>query len=184
MNAKKIFTATLFFIFSAAICMAQSDPSKTLGNLDLNAIKKLRILTGAKDYTMSLTTSIINKNAETLRLRNGEFEVTFDRQGGGKMLVGHTRVADQVVPGKSGETPGQADMPLSVLVGPLAQPTVDRLMEAINIIGDPAAPLRITVKGTAEVGMQLPRGWVYEQGRRFEVELVFTPAFQRDFVLK
>lgn len=184
MSTQKIAAAALFVIFAVGTCMAQGDVPKMVGNLDVYGIKKMAITSGPSGYSMMLQSTFTNANAEALKLRNGDFEVVFDRPKGGTILLGQTRIAEQIVPGKAADRPGQADGTLNVAVGPNSQATVDKLIEVINIISDPAAPLRISIRGKAEVGLQLPRGWVFEQGRRFEVDLVFTPALQREFLLK
>jgi hypothetical protein len=119
-----------------------------------------------------------------LRIRNGEFDVSFDRGTLPPLVLGKTIVADQIVPAKKGDQAGAAAMELTIFLGPRSEETMDRLLTVYNIIGDPISNLKMVVKGKAEVGLQLPRGWVFEPGRKFEVELVFTPAVQREILLK
>ncbi len=176
--------AALLMILAAGTCLAQTEIPKMLGSLDVYGIKKLQITSSATGYSMMLLATFTNANAEAVRLRNGDFEVTFDKPEGGEIRIGQTRLTDQVVPGKTGDRPGQSDVTLNVSVGPQSQTTMEKILDAINIIGNPSVPLRIGIKGRAEVGLQLPRGWIYEQGKKFEVDLGFTPAIQREFLLK
>lgn len=184
MKRNGFISVPVFWVLVAGTCMAQTDIAKMMGNLDVYGIKKLQVMSNPNDYSMSLVATVTNANSEALRLRSGECEVIFDKKKGGALLLGRTRIIDQILPGKAGDQAGQADMSLLISVGPQSPSTVDKLFEVVNIIGDPDANLRITIRGKAEVGMQLPRGWVYEQGKKLEVELVFTPAIQREFILK
>jgi hypothetical protein len=184
MKAIRFFLLISMAVAAVEICMAQADVQKTLGNLDISAIKNMQMVKGSDGYFLKLTVILTNQNAEALRLRNGDFELTFDRAKGGLLDLGKTSVADTIVPGKKSAGPGTADMLLDVAVGPKNEQTVDRLTEMFNLIGDPVANLRMVVKGRSEVGLQLPRGWFFEQGKKLEVELVWTPEIKREIVLK
>ena len=173
-----------FILVTAAVSMAQADVQQTVSNLDISAIKKMQIRWDARGYTMDVQVNLTNANAGALRLRNGEFEVTMEGSKKGPIDLGSTSLKDQIVRGKVGEQPGNELMALSVFMGPPGQATVDKLIDVFNLFGDPVLNLKMVIRGKSEVGLQLPKGWVYEQGKKYEVELTFTPAFQREFVLK
>lgn len=189
MNRYRITAVILFLMLATGVCMAQVDVPKTLGNVDVYGIKKFEIKStvdehNERDFTLYLAATTTNANPESLKLRNGEFEVIFQGQDGRPLLLGRTKVAEHVMSGKTGNQAGRDEMGMNVRLGPRDQETVQKILEIINIIGNPDAVVRILIRGKAEVGMKLPRGWVYEQGKKFEIELVFTPEKQRDWVLK
>ena len=185
MKTYRLISIFLFLLFAAGTCLAQIDIQKTLANLDIVAVKKMQVEKSAQGYTLRLITILSNTNAESLRLRNGEFELSFDRGPNlTPIVLGRTTVASQDFPGKKGDQGGTGSMELVVTVGPRNEETLDRVLAMYNIVGDPAALLQIIVKGRAEVGLQLPRGWVFEQGKKVELELNFTPQVQREVVLK
>jgi len=178
MSTNRIAIVMLFAFFAVGRCTAQTEVPKIAGNLDIMNIKSMQIFTNA-GYVLILKATFTNKNPEALRLRNGEFDVTFDKPDGGKIDVGPTKIVDQTVPGN-----GSALVTLSVAVGPQSPETFNKLIQVVNIVGNPANTPHIGIQGRSEVGMQLPRGWVYEQGRKFEVDLSFTPAIQREVLFK
>jgi hypothetical protein len=184
MRIQRMAVTTLFAIMFVGTCMAQTEIPKIVGNLDVYGIKKIQIKSGPNGYIMTLLATFTNANAEALRLRNGEFDVHFIGPKEKPIILGQTKVVDAIIPAQASQRPGQKDVVLDVMVGPHSQATVDKLFEIINMIGDPAVSLRIDIKGKSEVGMQMPRGWVYEQGKKFEVDMSFVPAVQREFVLK
>jgi hypothetical protein len=184
MNKYRFAAAALFLILATGTCLAQVDMPKTLGNLDVYGIKEFKITSNARDYSMDLIATTTNANSEALKLRKGQFDVIFEGQDGRPLLLGGTSVEEHIMPGKAGKEPGQSDLSMTIGLGPQSQATVQKILQIINIIGNPGANLKISIRGKSEVGMQLPRGWVYEQGKRMEIELVFTPSMQREWVLK
>jgi hypothetical protein len=185
MKTYRLISFLMFFALTTGICLAQIDTQKTLGNLDISAIQKMQVEKTATGFTLRVITILSNENAESLRIRNGEFEVSFDR--GPKLapiVLGRTTVGSQDFPGKKGNQGGTGTMILVIEVGPRNDETLDRILAMYNIIGDPDSTLKMVVKGKAEVGLELPRGWVFEQGRRVELELNFSPQVQRIILLK
>ena len=185
MKINRLIPFLMFFALASGICLAQIDTQKTLSNLDITAIQKMQVEKTVTGYTLRVITILSNENAESLRLRNGEFEVSFDR--GPKLtpiVLGRTAVASQDFPGKKGDKDGTGAMELVVAVGPKNDETLDRILAMYNIVGDPDSNLKMVVKGKAEIGLQLPRGWVFEQGRKVELELNFSPQVQRIILLK
>jgi hypothetical protein len=185
MKSYRLISFVMFFALSTGICLAQIDTQKTLGNLDITAIQKMQVEKSGTGFTLRVVTILSNDNAESLRLRNGEFEVSFDR--GPKLppiVIGRTALTSQDFPGKKGDQGGTGAMELVVAVGPNNPETLDRILAMYNIVGDPESNLKMVVKGRAEVGLQLPRGWVFEQGRKVELELNFSPQVQRIILLK
>jgi hypothetical protein len=174
MNRYRFATTVLLVILAAG----------TLGNLDAYGIKMFRINSNARDFTMDLVVTTTNANAEAIKLRTGDFDVIFQGQAGRPILLGKTSVSEHIMPGKTGNQPGQSDLAMTVQIGPQNPANFQKILDAVNVIGNPKSDLIIIIRGKAEVGMKLPRGWVYEQGKRFEVELEWTPALQREWVLK
>ncbi len=174
----------LLSVLAVGTCMAQAEVQETLGNLDISAIKSMQMTKGLDTYQLKVTVIMTNQNPEALRLRNGNFELTFDRAKDGMLNLGPTSIADKIIPGKNISGPGTTEMVLNVTVGPKNEQTVDRMVEMFNLIGNPASSLKMVVKGKSEVGLQLPRGWFFEEGKKLEVELVWTPEIQRVILLK
>jgi hypothetical protein len=174
----------LFVLLMSGTCLAQVDVQKTLSNLDVSAIKKMQVVQTSTDYTLDVVLILTNAKAEALRFRNGQAEVSFDRPNKEPMIIGQTVLSDQIAPGKKGDQSGTAVLELSIYMGPKDHDTMAKLIEVFNIVGDPVRPLKMSIQGKSEVGLQLPRGWFFEQGKKFEVELAFTPAIQREILLK
>jgi hypothetical protein len=178
----------MFLVVVAGTCLAQIDTQKIISSVDVAAIKKIQVEKGLQGYAMRVTIVLSNENAEALRFRNAEFELSFERGKNEKgvqlppIVLGRASVADQTILGK--KDGGASAMELDVLVGPKTEETIDRLTAVYNIIGDPIAMVKMIVKGKAEVGLQLPKGWIFEQGRRLELELIFTPQVQREILMK
>ena len=64
-------------------------------------------------------------------------------------------------------------------LGPNNEETRARLVQLINVLGDPAAPMALQLQGEAEVGLKHPNGWIFERNGGYEVDLRFVPTIQR-----
>ena len=88
------------------------------------------------------------------------------------------------LPAESNGKAGSVVHRFVVYAGPNTESTFLRLMRIMNLIGDPNSRFKMLVNGTSEMGLKLPRGWVFEPGRKFEVDFEFTPAYERKVLFK
>jgi len=183
MRTNRSILLVLFVLLAAGACLAQGEYQKALGNLTISAIKKMQVMRDPTACRMEVVAIVSNENAESMKLRNGSFEVSFHRPGG-SITLGTAQIREQEVYGKNAPQQGTTVMNLNVYVGPNNDESVNRLIAVFNIVGNPDARLEMIVKGLSEVGLQLPKGWVFARDLKAEVELRFTPAIQREILLK
>ncbi len=154
-----------------------------VNNVDIPYVNKLQVIREPTGYFMRVTVTLQNKNEFKLKFRDAKFKVRFEGAGAG-VRAGTTEVDSQEVRGRVGDMPGKDEMVLNVYAGPNNSETLGRLLAIVNIIGNPDVKPRMYVEGTSELGLELTRGWVFEEGKRFDVQLRFEPQFQRDVFLK
>ncbi len=146
--------------------------------LEMNAIRSLFIREDPvpSRYFLDVKAEINNGNAEAIRLQKGQFDVTIQEPGGTPIQLGTTGFTQQDL------NNGGNSISFVVDMGPANAATVSKMIYLFNLVG--AQDLHMVIRGTAEVGLKLPRGWFYEPGRRFGVELHFRPEMRREVLLK
>jgi hypothetical protein len=171
-----------------------------LSKVDVLAIKKAQVVETTNSYFIDLDLLLQNKNTDAVKLRNGDFATTLEtvekpKEVKGKakeeqedpkeirIPVGRAAVDEIEMPG-SATNAGKTNKTVRVLVGDKTDDTRHTVLQLMNVLGDPTAPMTLALQGAAEVGLKLPRGWVFEHGKSYEVDLRFVPAFAREALLQ
>jgi hypothetical protein len=184
-------------IFAGTCVRAEIDPAK-LGKIDIVSINKMVISkvveAGNVVYKLNVDLTLQNGNVEAVKLRNGKFQtqaiaqVPKESKEGKEakeyetvtLDIGEGDLAELVLPGTGDKkAPRTTEAQISVTVGPMGDTTVEKMIKLWNVVGNPESLVSLGLKGTSEVGYELPRGWVIEPGRRYEVDLKFEPKLQR-----
>jgi hypothetical protein len=180
MRKSSVFLATLLLLggLLALTGPAQADLSK----LDIVAIKSINITSSGTNYMAEIVALVSNKGDQNLKLKDVNFNVKF--QGQDNVLdFGNAKVDELVVPKASDpQNPTTVDLKLKVKVGPKTESTVSRLVDMFNMVGNPAISPVMLLDGTAEVGREVEKGWIYQSGIR--AELKFHPSVQRQVLFK
>lgn len=172
--------ATAFCLCCAVYAAVDTD---TIGKLDMVSINKMQMRESDSAYILDVEVTFENKGQDALKLRNGVFQTSIDtkeKDQDVKLDLGGTTVDEIVIPGaKTRKTPGTVTKMVSITMGPKDSATIAKLFRLWNVLGNPSAAMVMVLKGTAEIGVQIPKGWAFEQGKSYEVELHFLPTVQR-----
>ena len=88
-----------------------------------------------------------------------------------------------ILPSGSTAHPGTVTATAHVELGPVGDPTNVKLLQLFNAMSDPTNKVSLLLQGSSALGVQLPHGWMFEQNKRFEVDLSFVPSIQRSVLL-
>jgi len=175
-----VLIASACFVCRPAVAAVDTE---TLGKIDMVSINKMQVVETENAYVLEVEITFQNKNPDAVKLRNGVFQTLIETNEKGKDVkidVGNTTVDEVDIAGATNKkTPGTATKQTRVMLGPKDNATMAKLLRLWNVMGNPAAPMVMVLKGTAEIGVKLPKGWVFEQGKTYEVELRFLPTVQR-----
>lgn len=181
------------FVFLNASTARAVDVS-TVSKLDARAVNKVQVRKCSDGYILDMDITVVNSNPQALKLRNGLFFAILETKEPPKTTnaepqivlvpVGKALIEELVIPGAGNDGAGTAVRTISVQMGPDLEETRERLVKLINVIGDPAAPMSLDLRGEAEVGVEVARGWVFEKGRTYEVDFKVKPMVQRDVLVK
>jgi hypothetical protein len=160
-----------------------------LAKVRLISINKLQVEAEAGVYTLRLSITFQNNNARALKLRHGSFQTQavaerqLDAQSEREVAtldIGEGVLAELTLPGtRDRKTKGATTAELTVTLGPKDDATVERMVSLWNLVGNAENQITLVCKGTVELGHELSKGWVFEPGRIFEVQLRFEPKVQR-----
>lgn len=188
-------TAIALSTLAAGSALAASDLA-AMSNVNLAAVKKVQIVDTNDTYYVDLELKFTNKNADPFKLRHGQFTLTLESVEKPKdkkeaeepkpftVPVGEGLVSSLEIPGASANGAGTTNQTLRVCVGRKCDATSATVMRLMNVLADPDAPRTLALEGSAEVGIKLPRGWLFEAGKRYEVDLRFVPAIQPEFAMQ
>ena len=191
-------TAIALSTLVAGSALAASDLA-AMSNVNLAAVKKVQIVDTNDTYYVDLELKFTNKNADPFKLRHGQFALTLESVEKPKetkdkkeaeepkpftVPVGEGQVSSLEIPGASANGAGTTNQTLRVCVGRKCDATSATVMRLMNVLADPDAPRTLALEGSAEVGIKLPRGWLFEAGKRYEVDLRFVPAIQPEFAMQ
>lgn len=188
-------TAIALSTLAAGSALAASDLA-AMSNVNLAAVKKVQIVDTNDTYYVDLELKFTNKNADPFKLRHGQFTLTLESVEKPKdkkeaeepksfmVPVGEGLVSSLEIPGASANGAGTTNQTLRVCVGRKCDATSATVMRLMNVLADPDAPRTLALEGSAEVGVKLPRGWLFEAGKRYEVDLRFVPAIQPEFAMQ
>jgi hypothetical protein len=97
-----------------------------------------------------------------------------------RIELGTTTMAEVEIPGGTNKKPGEASAVSRVVIGPSGDmSTMKLLVRLSSVLGDPTTKMSMLLQGSAELGVKLPNGWVFEKGKKYEVDLRFHPAVER-----
>lgn len=172
-----------------------------MSNVNLAAIKKVQVVDTNDTYYVDLELKFTNKNPDPFKLRRAELSLKLEsvekpKETKGKVKeeaeepqpisipIGNAQVSCLEIPGASANTAGTTNQTIRVCVGRKCDATSSTVMRLMNVLADPDAPRTLALEGSAEVGIKLPRGWLFEAGKRYEVDLRFVPTIQPEFAMQ
>jgi hypothetical protein len=165
---------------------AQDLPTK-LGNVSIVSVDRMSLTNNGTDYLVAVDVTFQNLNAEPLRFRNADLDVTLmsGRPDGTHEQVdlGLSHLAEVVLPIGSTNAPGTVTATANIAMGPTNEVTTAKLLQLFNAVGNPGNQVSLLLKGSSGLDLKLPNGWYTEQGKRFEVDLTFKPTLQRNVLL-
>jgi hypothetical protein len=165
---------------------AQDLPAK-LGNVSIVSLDRMSLTNNGSDYLVAVDITFQNLNAEPLRFRNADLDVTLQtvRPNGTNELVnlGLSHIGAVALPSGSTNAPGTVSTTANIMVGPASDATNMKLVQLFNAVGDPGNKVSLLLKGASALDLKLPNGWVGETDKRFEVDLTFKPTLQRNVLL-
>lgn len=157
--------------------------TETMGKIDMVSLNKVQVIETENAYLLEVDITFQNKNQDAVKLRNGAFRGAIEskqQKQEVKIDIGDATIDELEIPGASNrKSAGTAVKGLTIMLGPKDQESTAKMVRLWNVLGDPSAPMTLILKGTAEVGVKLPKGWIFEQGKSYELELRFVPTVQR-----
>lgn len=179
-NSARAWAAAALIAMAITLTAADTD---TMGKIDMISVNKMQVVETENAYLLEVDITFQNKNADAVKLRSGSFRGTIEtkqQKQDVKIDIGDTTIDELEIPGASNrKSAGTAVKGVSIMLGPKDHESTAKMVRLWNVLGDPSAPMILVLKGTAEVGVKLPKGWVFEQGKSYELELRFVPAVQR-----
>ncbi len=183
---------------SSALAAADLD---LMRNVNLAAMKKMQVVDTNDAYYVDIELKFINKNAEPIIFNYGQFFLSLEsvekpKETKGKakeeaeepkpftIPIGPGEVSSLEVPGASPNGAGTTNQTIRVCVGRKCDATSATVVRLMNVLTDPDAPRTLVLKGSAEVGLKLSHGWLFEEGKRYRVDLRFVPAIQPEFAMQ
>lgn len=161
----------VFFVFISAFCYtgtlrAQSaaEMAKDLESIRFNAIKDLEIVSENGNRMAHFTAELVNRGTYEVIIAEGANyrSIVFKREDGeGKPVTfGPAAPTLEQVLAPGGMLKGsQNDLRLKMLIGPAGNAeTEQKIVDLINLLGRPDNALRITLTGTANVGIKPKSG--------------------------
>lgn len=151
---------------SASLLFAQSaqEMAKDLESIRFNAIKDLQIRTVSGVRVAEFIVELVNRGSYEVVIAEGANyrSIEFKRNDGEgkKVLFGPAAPAAEQVLAPGGMLKGsQNDLTLLMQVGPEGSPeTEQKLVDLINLLGQPNNSLKITLTGVAQVGIKPKSG--------------------------
>jgi len=169
-------------LIGAAATLTAAD-TETMGKIDMVSLNKVQVIETETAYLLEVAITFQNKNPDAVKLRNGSFRGTIEtkaKKDDVTIDIGDATMDELEIPGAANrKSTGSAVKEVTIMLGPKDSETTAKMVRLWNVLGDPSAPMTLVLKGTAEVGVKLPKGWVFEQGKSYELELRFVPTVQR-----
>jgi len=154
---------------------------ETARGLKLNAVTKLQLASCDSMCVAELTVSLQNSNESALWLRDSDYQVVIE-SGTNKIDVGVGHIKELEIPGVKGSK-NTAEAQVQVVIGPKGNPmTFETVTKLLNVVGNPAAPIVVVLRGSSNVGFQIagdPGSRIYPQDGRFDGELRLRPTLAR-----
>ena len=191
LTAKSKLTASLcagIALSSLLVTSASAqDLAGKLGNVTIVSVDRMSLTNNGSDYVVAVDITFQNLNADPLRFRNADLNVTLKtvRADGASELVdlGLSHLGAVVLPSGSTNAPGTVTTTANIVMGSASDATNLKLVQLFNAVGDPGNKMALLLKGASALDLKLPNGWVGEADKRFEVDLAFKPTLQRNVLL-
>jgi hypothetical protein len=193
--------ATLLVMLSPGDLPAQ-DQVQELTKLNLKAIKKISFHQEEGRYRAVLAVVFDYSGDRDLRLRESKFKITVLKNqfiDGEKVSVrvpfgdasdflipvsGELLPTDEaIIPApQPGALKSEGIIYLPTDVGPADAETVTRILQIVNVFGDPEAEFQIELDGDGEAALRIERGWITQKG--VGIEFLFRPLVQREVLFE
>jgi len=96
---------------------------------------------------------------------------------------GKAKVTSMDIGAGTALAPVTFDIKLDFLVGKAeSMSTTQRLVEIVNIFGDPGSKYTINLVGEGEIGIKMANGWIYQ--KNMAVEYGYVPSLQREVLVE
>jgi hypothetical protein len=138
--------------------------AKDLESIRFNAIKNLNIRTENGMRMADFVVEMVNRGTYEVVIAEGALyrTIEFKREDGegSKVVLGPAAPAAEQVLAPGGMLKGsQNDLKLVMRIGPAGEPeTEQKLIDLINLLGQPNNALKISLTGTAQVGIKPKSG--------------------------
>jgi hypothetical protein len=166
------------------------DLTSKLANVSIVSVDRMSLTNTGPAYALAVDITFQNLNAESFKFRSADLAATLrsEHPEGTNIVtvqvgLGNSHLNDLVLPAGSAAHPGTVMATAYVELGPTGDPTNAKLLQLFNAVSDPTNSVSLLLHGSSELGLKLPHGWMFEQGKRFEVDLSFMPTIQRSVLL-
>lgn len=180
-------------VLALASAQAQVSTAK-IGKMEIVSINKMIIETVGDEYFLHVGLTFQNRNPEAVKLRKGVFQTRALGKRWGQtakeaevrtLEIGKGVLEELELPGTANKTAkGLTTAEVVIDLGPKTEATVEKMISLWNLVGNAEEQLGLLFVGSAEIGQELANGWVFEQGKKIEVELTFEPKVQRRVLLQ
>jgi hypothetical protein len=186
----KLILAACFFamtsIFVSTVAAQEAGPA---ANIEIKGVKSMQFIEARDELITNLVVIFSNSNKNNIRLDSANFDVTMTGTLQTfppriiKVSIGAGNLNDTVIPAVSDSNPsGTKEVLISINMGRQNESTKKKLLDMLNLIGDPQIKKTITLKGESDFSIAVPRGWVTQ--RRIGVDLTYTPKFMNSVLLE
>ncbi len=175
-TARIVFTVIVISWIGLGLTTSGQGMAETVGKIEITALRSLQIARATDLYYVRVVVEVRNGNPFGIRFRNADLQVRIKRYRD-EITLGTAGTVDLVIPSNT-----TSDLVLMVEAGDKSPETLNRLFAVFNAVSDPNIVPTVLLDGTSDVGMQDPRGWLFE--KEYEVDFEFRPEVKRRFLMK
>jgi hypothetical protein len=175
-------------IFSLGSARAGLDAS-VVGKMEIVSVNKMIIETVDDGYVLRVGLTFQNGNPEAYKLRQGVFttkaiakhwEQGTEKPEVTSLEIGQGTLEQLELPGTADKTAkGKTTAEIVVRQGAKDPATTERIIALWNLVGNAENQISLSLVGSAQIGQEVSRGWVFEGNKAYDVELTFVPKLQR-----
>lgn len=179
----------VFAPVSVLVSVASAQEAGPAANIELRGIRSMQFLETRDELVTNFVVIFANSNKNDIRLDNAKFDVTMTGIIPGvppriiKVNVGAGNLNDTVIPAASDSSSGGTkDVMISISMGRQTEATKNKLLDMLNLLGDPQIKKTLTLRGESDFSIAVPRGWITQ--KRIGVDLTYTPKLMNSVLLE
>ncbi|MCK5718968.1 MAG: hypothetical protein KAH84_03340 [Thiomargarita sp.] len=157
--------------------------TEVVDKIDIRAIKSIKIKQTDQEFRAEVIVQFSTSAKTELKFKNANFELVFKDGNHQKIYLGNTKPPEITFPASPNGDEKFTEELLDVYVGKNELPTIARLIQLFNLIGNPDSAFEMILSGTTEIGIRAKRGWIYQGEIEIE-DFVFYPTIQREVLFK